>query len=384
MKFRQKLFARLYRDPEPGVDGSADPSTDPHAQVGMSDLTGATAPDAAQSAAVQTTEQRDQAAVAAMFPDKTGETEEAKAQRLRDEAGRFAKGPAQTDPKVAAVDPKKAAADPKDATVMPEGLTPKAQERFQALANTNKELTGRLEQATALAGGNPDAVIPMLQSAQAMATTFQENGVTREQFDRATQALGLLNRGDMQGYQQLLEDQLRQVALHTGRAPSQIDALAGFADLREAVDNLQMTEAHAIEVARSRTQQNYQQQNQQRQHQEQQFEQQSQQAVRGGQVAVDQFCKARMTSDLDYAKIEPMLLKEIQGGLLEGVPPQRWAAIVEKTYNLIKQTAVSTRTQASGGGGGVLRPSGGDAVKGKPQSGFEAMFGTPAPAGYRE
>lgn len=380
MKFRRYLFARLYRDPEPGADGSLDTSADAGTQASATDL-GAAGADTQQQAAPQTPEDRTAAAMAAMFPDKAagGETEAAKEQRLRDEAGRFSKKP-EVDPKAAAAgaDPnKKPVVDPKDATAMPEGLTPKAQERFQALANTNKELSGRLEQVTALAGGNPDAVLPMLQSAAAMRETFQENGVTRDQFERATSAIGLLNKGDMQGYQQLLEDQLRQVALVTGRAPAQIDALAGFGDLREAVDNLQMTEAHAIEVARSRTQQQYQQQANQRQQHEQQSQQQEQQAIHGGQVAVDRFCKARMTSDLDYAKIEPMLLKEIQGGLLEGVPPQRWAAIVEKTYNLIKQTAGTTRSQATGGG--VLRPSGGDAAQHAPKTAFEAMWGKAQP-----
>lgn len=376
MKIRRNLFSRLYRDPEPGVDGGGAPTDDTHADPSATSTE--TAPPANSI----------EGGMAAMFPTAAAapenETPEAKAERLRDEAGRFAKK-VEPDPKAppaAAVDPKKPATDPKDANAMPEGLTPKAQERFQALANTNKELTGRLEQLTALTGGNPDAVAPLLQSAVAMAQTFQENGVSREQFDRATHAIGLLNRGDMAGFQQLLEDQLRQVALHTGRAPGQIDALAGFADLREAVDNLQMTEAHAIEVARSRAQQQYQQQTQQQQQREQEREQTSQREFQNGVMAVEKFTRERMTTDLDYAKIEPILQKKIKDGLLAGVPPSAYRSIVEKTYELIKETSTMSRPQSSGGG--VLRPSGGDAVKGKPQSGFEAMFGTPAPAGYRE
>lgn len=379
MKFRRYIFARLYRDPEPGVDGSLDTSVDPGTQASAADP-GAGA-DTQQQAAQQTPEDRTAAAMAAMFPDKAagGETEAAKEQRLRDEAGRFSKKP-EVDPKTAAIaaDPnKKPVVDPKDATAMPEGLTPKAQERFQALANTNKELTGRLEQVTALAGGNPDAVLPMLQSAAAMRDTFQEHGVKREQFEQGMQVIGMMNRGDLAGAQQFLEEQLRMISLVTGKPPGQIDALSAFPDLRDSVDNLQMTEAHALEVARARTHQQHLQQSNQREQQIQQSHQQEQQAIHGGQLAVDRFCKARMTSDLDYAKIEPMLLKEIQGGLLEGVPPQRWAAIVEKTYNLIKQTAGTTRGQATGGG--VLRPSGGDVAQHAPKTAFEAMWGKAQP-----
>lgn len=321
--------------------------------------------------------------MAAMFPAAApeNETPEAKEARLRDEAGRFAKKP-EVDPRApaaAAVDPnapKKPAPDP---TAMPEGLTPKAQERFQALANTNKELTAAVTAATQIAG-SPEAIVPMLESAKALQTTFQEHGVRREQFDQAMQVVGLMNRGDLAGAQQVLEEQLRLISLATGKPIGAVDALAKFPDLREAVDSLQITEANALEVARARTQQGYQQQTQQRQQQEQQHQHQEQQAKSQGLRAVDQFCKTRMTSDLDFAKIEPVLLKQIQSGLLEGVPPSAWASIVEKTYNLIKQTGGVQSPQPQASGGGVLRPSGAGAVKGAPQNGFEAMWGGAAPA----
>ena len=351
MKFRRNLFSRLYRNDEPGDEGSGfePPGADiASANPDVGDT--ASSVDAGATAAPatpQTPEGKTKAMADAMFPTpKTPEQEQAAAeQRARDAQGKFAKKP--TDPN-APVDPKdptkKPAVDPKDLTVMPEGLTPKAQERFQALANTNKELTGRLEAATALAGGNPDAVVPMLQSAQALQQTFQQHGVTRDQFTQATEAIGLLNRGDMAGFQRMLESQLRQVSLATGKPIVQVDALAEFPDLRERVDALQLTEADAIEMARNRAAQTQQRQQQQRQQQEQGQQQAIQQETHKGKLEVDDFCKKAMKTDLDYAKIEPILLQEIKDGLLKGVPPDRWAAIVEKTYRLIKQTSVSART----------------------------------------
>ncbi len=373
IKFRLNQFSRMYRDPEPGVDGGGVAIEQAAADTSAAPAT----PDP----------QSPEAAVEAIFGKSEpveklpGETEEAAQARARDEKGRFAQKTAADPNLVDPNAPKKPAEQPKDLTVMPEGLTPKAQERFQALANSNRQLT---EQATAAAeiAGSPEAVLPMLQSAAAIQSTFREHGVSREQFTQATDVIGMINRGDLAGAEKVLIDQLRQISLVTGRTPGTVDPLQGFPDLQEQVENLQISPAHAIELARGRTQQNHQQTQQQRQQDQQQREQGETQAFNTGVMAVDRFCKERMTSDLDFAKIEPLLQKQIAGGLLTGIPPAQYRQIVEKTYNLIKETSSINRGPSTGGG--VLRPSGSESAKAAPKNAFEAMFGKSAPAGYRE
>jgi|GEM_PF-5424221 len=367
-----KKFQRPYRNDEPGEDGTGDTAATTTAPPAEAAPAAEAAPPAAEKPANM---------LEAMFQAKKEATPEEQAaadQRARDEKGRFAtKAP--VDPNAPPADPtKKPPVDPSELTKMPEGLSPKAQERFQALANTNRELSSKLEAVSSLVGGNLDAVAPMIQSVQALQQTFQENGVKREQFDMGMQVIGMINRGDLDGAQAFLQDQLRQIALVTGKPVVPVDALAGHQDLRAAVDNLQMSEAHAIEVARARMVQNHTQQAQQRQQHEQQTQQQSVQAIQQGQLAVDRFCKAQMSSDLDYAKIEPILLKKIEGGLLQGVPPQAWAGIVQKTYELIKETSAMARS--GGASTTVLRPTGGEAPTAKPKTAFEAMWGKTAPA----
>jgi hypothetical protein len=245
---------------------------------------------------------------------------------------------------------------------MPEGLTAKAQERFQTLANTNKELTARVTEWE-----------PIVQSALALQDTFIQNGIKREQFDQAMQVVGLMNRGDLQGALQALDEQRRLISLHLGQSLPGVDALAEHPDLRAEVDNLQLTEQRALEIARSRMVQNHQQQASRQHQQVQQTQQQEERARNDSMVAVDRFCKARMADDMDYAAIEPLLLKQIEGGLLEGVPYQHRAALVEKTYGLIKQTASATR--ASGHTTSVLRPTGGESPRQTPKTMHEAMWG---------
>lgn len=308
-----------------------------------------------------------------------GETQEQAAQRLRDEKGRFAPNPpADPNAKPAAAAPIKPAAQPQQPTAqqpakpaekaehqMPEGLKPEAQQRFQNLVSTNKELTARVQEWQ-----------PIVDSALQLQQTFQTNGVRREQFDQAMQVVGLMNRGDLEGALKVIDEQRALISMALGRPLPGADPLAKFPDLRQAVDNLQITEAHAIELARGRTQQHAQQQVQQRQQVEQHQNQQSQQAVQQGQVAVDTFCKRMMQTDMDYASIEPVLLQQIQGGLLNGVPPTHWAALIEKTYGLIKQTAGTVRSQVQTTT--VLRPTGGEPPRQAPQNMHQAMWGAKA------
>jgi hypothetical protein len=304
----------------------------------------------------------------AMFPTakpQPGETPEAAAQRVRDEAGRFAKKPPEQAAKPGE-QPQKPPAKV-DPNAMPEGLTPKAQERFQALANTNKELTAKVQEFQ-----------PIVESALGLQQTFREHGVKREQFDQAMQVVGLMNRGDLDGALKVLDEQRALISMALGRPLPGADPLAKFPDLRERVDALQLTEQDALELARNRTVNHGRQQAERQQQEQQEREQRSQQETHQGQLAVDKFCKTRMAQDMDYAKIEPLLLQQIQQGLLEGVPPSRWAFIVEKNYDLIKQTAGMTRT--AGPSTSVLRPTGGDSPASKPRTMHEAMWGSKAPA----
>lgn len=369
MKFRRNLLSRIYRNSDPDADsGGGGSVVDTTPQPNPSAVDAGAAPEQAQPGTM----------LEAMFGQKPAEPTEAEAQeaaaagktvqQLRDEKGRFA-GKVTTDPTQPEAVKPPVKTDP---TQMPEGLTPKAQERFQALANTNKELTARVSEWE-----------PIVQSAQALQQTFHENGIRREQFEQAMQVVGLMNRGDLRGALAALDEQRRLISLHLGQPLPGADALADHPDLRAEVDNLQITEQRALEIARSRLQQSQWQQQSQRQQQENQQHQQEQQRLQqehqarnDSMLAVDRFCKQMQTSDLDYARIEPILLKQIEDGLLEGVPFAARPALVQKTYALIKQTAASSRT--AGQSTAVLRPTGGESPRQAPKTMHEAMWGTKA------
>jgi hypothetical protein len=276
--------------------------------------------------------------------------------------------------KAAALKPgDKPAAPAEDLTKMPEGLNAKAQERFQKLANANKEVTAdrddlktRYEQVTA-------QVEPFREA-------LQTNGVTREQFDQATAVIGLMNKGDLQGALAVLDEQRRLISLAMGKPLPGVDALAGFDDLRQAVDQLEITEARALEIARARsadaartTQAQRQQEQRDQQDRAKQAKDAEQTEVQTALTAVDEFTKKMQETDLDFAAIEAKLLPEIPG-LLQGVPPGQWVAKVEKLYALIKKTAGGARRDLPHANS--LRATGGNTLASQPKTMLDAMFPT--------
>lgn len=289
----------------------------------------------------------------------------ADAGRPRDEHGRFLPKPGEAAPLAAtAADPTKPGAipakplEPDDPTKMPEGLQPKAQERFQLLANTNKELSGKVEQ--------------LGQQVEYVRETFHTHGITREQFEHAAGFIGAINKGDFDSALEIIEAQRAQLSLALGKALPGVDALSDFPDLRGEVDNLQITEARALEIARHRLGQHAQAQRVEQERTQQQTQQQGQQAFETGLKAVDAFCKQMQAADLDYAAIEARLTPQLKT-LLDGTPPSLWEAKVRAQYQLIKE--ISGPARAALAPANVLRPTGQASPGAVPRTMFEAMFG---------
>lgn len=245
---------------------------------------------------------------------------------------------------------------------MPEGLGPKAQQRFQALANGIKERDAQLTQAR--------------EQLTYVQETFQQHGIRQEQFEQATAVIGMLNRGEYRSALKALDEQRKQIALALGEPLPGVDALQEFPDLRQRVDGLQLTEADAMEVAKLRRQQALQQQAMQVQQQTQAQEVAERRAHEAGQSAVDQWAKQTAAVDLDFPAIEKLLLPKLPQ-LLAGVPPQQWAAVVRANYELIKESGAVFRRPAPSVPD-ALRPSGSGQGKAPPRSMYEAMFGQSA------
>ena len=291
----------------------------------------------------------------------------------RDELGRFAPkdgqqpaaSPAGEQQAAPAEKPPEEVAD--DLLKEPEGLAPKSSERFQKLANTVRDLQQQVEQR--------DQAISYVKE------TFQTNGITAEQFDQAASVIGALNRGDLDTAEKILVEQLQQIAIAKGRPVGQVDPLSSFPDLRQAVDGLQITEEHALQLARARVMEQGQAQRQRQQAEQEQREraqqeqhQQAQQQVQSALTDIDAFTREMASKDMDWPVIEAKLLPRVQS-LLQNVPPSQWLNIVKTQYELIKDVSAGSLRQPTPTAGQVLRPTGQGSPAAAPKTMFDAMFG---------
>lgn len=365
------LFAVSFRIVEEGGGGATPPAPVADATPAVADTPAA--PSVSTPAPAPTMLD----AINAHFTAKEAPATPAAPGQPRDEQGRFAPKDANGVPVAApalapvapgapvAAAPKPPAAPavtpPGDELAMPEGLQPKAQERFQRLAETVKTTTAERDEAR--------------QQVSYVREAFQQHGVNKEQFEQAVAVIGMMNRGDMQGALRVLDEQRRHIALALGQPLPGVDALSEHPDLRQAVDGLQMTEQTAMELARARAFQAQQQRQTQQVQATQQAQQQEQQAVQAGLQEVDELCRALKARDMDYDAIEQQLQPVVKD-LLAGLPPNRWKNAIQTQYDLLKRVASSARTvNVPPAGGGILRPTGQASPGTAPKNLYEAMWG---------
>lgn len=254
-------------------------------------------------------------------------------------------------------------AKPEDDFTPPENLSPRSEGRFKKLVDRTKQAESEATEYKT--------------RWTALESVFQENGIQEEQFNSAVSYMGAVNRGDIAGARQILQQELKALALLSGEEIQAGDPLDDFPDLKKGVEDMELPRAAALELARGRLQNGYQQQ-QQTQHNQAHQQQQAWENEKSGAIkAIDEFVKDRTANDLDWIKKGPIL----QAHAVEwcqGLPPKQWPEQIKRMYAAIGLGA----RQSSAAGNGVpparpLRGGGmGAGAKPEPRTMHEAMFGT--------
>jgi len=243
--------------------------------------------------------------------DKPEETEAEKQERQRDEQGRFAKKQEEAA---------KEEAKPDDEMAMPDGLSNKAQRRFQTLVSKVHEANAELDQTRQR--------LTQFQSA------IRDTGATSEEFGQALEYLRSVKSGNLDNALKIVDDQRRQIALALGRPLAGADPLSQFPDLRQRVDAYQMDEAAAIEIARSRAFAQSQHAQQQEQYQSQQRVQQHEEARINAVKQIDQMGVQWGRTDPDYAYKEKIIMGQLDQ-IAQKFPPNMWPQQIGLLYQTL-------------------------------------------------
>ena len=246
-------------------------------------------------------------------------------------------------------------AKPEDDEAPPEGISKKAQERFQRLVSKVKE---KDEELTTLRT-NLDGIRKVMQ----------DTGASPEDFSMAFDYLKAIRSGNMDQVGQILQAQIKQYQLATGKQLGVVDPLSDFPDLRQRVDGYQMTEEAALEIARMRAVQREQQQSIQQTQQRQQSEFAVQQTRQAAINEINQIGSEWAKKDPDYSAKEEIILKQIPE-IARNFPPQAWAHQVRILYQALSSVPI-TKPQASAPA--PLRASGQSAGARQPTSMLEAL-----------
>jgi len=254
----------------------------------------------------------------------------------------------------------------KGALDVPPGLSPKGQNRFQALANMVRERDAKLDEFEATKA----QVAEQAEIVKGFNVVFEESKCQPEQFELAMGFIGAVNRGDFQTAEKVLMDQVRLLSLATGREIGAPDPLAEFPDLLEAVEAQQATRKHALEIARARTAERAQAGQRKQVEASQQAQAKMQTAIQQGSQAVQGWVAKMAAEDIDWPAKEARLANELDW-IAANVHPSQWVAHLDRFAKMIVLPAKPQQTQNTNR---PLRASAGaSASKAQPQNMQEAI-----------
>lgn len=222
---------------------------------------------------------------------------------------------------------------------MPEDLSPKAQDRFRQLANENKELKAREQDVEQLHAG-------VQQIQQTIQSAFNDVSEFEEVITYAT----AVKEGRFEDARELLLKQVLQFEAHTGQSLTG-GLVSQYQDLSERVNNYELTEQDAMELAQNRFKQDQQQQVAQRQQQQAQAQYQAQQAQQLEQqqlqasydVAVQELAQMAnqwAATDLNWQTNSESLQKFSAEHLQGKVHPSQWPMMVNAHYQALRASTV--------------------------------------------
>ena len=209
---------------------------------------------------------------------------------------------------------------------LPDNASQKTKERFEKLTTGYKDVTRErdeamqeLEKARHIADGWADAVARTNADVQQVANMFRylegRNSPTPE--------------GRRQAYE-LLKTELVALAKEIGEEAPGVDPLEGHPDLRAAVENLQIDEQHARELAKARTAQKFGQER----YTAQQQETHAQAVANSAVMSIRQYAGAKQRENqAEFEAKRPAVEAYVQRIMQDpSITPTQWPGLVAAYY----------------------------------------------------
>ena len=247
--------------------------------------------------------------------------------------------------------------DDSDLYAEPEGLKPKAQERFRALVDNNKNVTQELEGAK-----------------QAMAEihkTVENSGMSPEEFGQMISYAQFANSQDTDDHEyafKLIEAEYQRMATKIGKEVEGVDLFADFPDIKAKVDGYELSKEDALEIINSRKQNSPKPQQEPPQNQVKDDAEEKADSIEGVKSFMDSMAK----TDIDFGTKESILLEQVKE-IQDNYPVKQWPVIVKQIYNNIGRLGSKTKQAKKASDSAPLKSTTTTGGASAPQSALDAV-----------
>jgi len=209
----------------------------------------------------------------------------------------------------------------------PEGLADKSKERFENLVRDNKSVRETLE-------AKETEVTEMSGYVQQIQGAIQDANSTPEDFGRMLGYMKLANSRNVEDNRQalaLLQTEIRKLAEITGDVPDGDDPLSNHPDLQQAIEDMSMTEEHAVELAKLRNQNKASARREQTIVTETETANQQQQELDQATTDVKALIANWKKTDIDF-DVKQAILLEMAPEIKETYSPSQWTAALKQAW----------------------------------------------------
>jgi len=232
---------------------------------------------------------------------------------------------------------------------IPHGASGEYRKQYKALSDHARSIDTELAQMRESAKASAERI-------GAWESTLKDAGANAQVLAGHLGYIKAVNSGNLEQALAWIENERTALARALGQPLDGVDVLGDFPDLRRQVDEMEMSENAALELARHRRAAQAHQHAANAQHQDAQrhaVEQQAAQVRANGLESVRAWLSEVEKNDINYAAKEPIVAAWLEKpetiASLRAVPPEQWIFVVRSLYDSI-QSAPERRDP------GTLRP----------------------------
>lgn len=234
------------------------------------------------------------------------------------------------------------------------GLSERAKQRFERLANRVRETDAELQTARQNLDGWHEMV--------------RETRARPEEFAQAIEYMRLLHSDDPEEQRrafELVEQERTALAKRLGISAPGVDILAEFPDLQQRVKDMELDEQTAAEIAQHRIEKKHASERVQQDREQQGQQQRVRERVQQAASKLNALGKQLQRDDPDYPKKLELMKKHIIPRIRKTLPPEEWAEAFRDNYDMLGELGTEVRPRQpvdtgtrhpAGAGGRVKEP----------------------------